>query len=1616
MLNNLTTDFQSKLDSTINYPVNLAVLYLDTTTLYLSDIPIILDTTGFEGVEFKPQIESWNELDDNVQYDTDFIGDTGTLQSRTAELDLIYNSDSAPIFEDIFRRNIKINKKKLHLYQQFLNSTEPPVLMDIFSCTSKVEYIEKEMKFTIELDSVIMDSDPLLQEPLEGKSLKGVQGRVDYIPLKDNQSSPVSEITQDLTSTYTGLVTISNGIGFLDSDYILLNNEYIRYSSISATTIYIEERGCSFESENLYSEPENHISGSKFFQKGAVFEYDVCRGPLATVDSLRVLGTDNNYYDYAGDSTIVYDTDPVKVLFSNRKPQLVREAVGGPTVAKRDHLHFNSYDNGDDVINPNGSIVSGGEFQLQNVQATEIGTVYTKQRPSWKTDFLPAQYSHLETEGDVGFSENSASLSIYPVQDPPYNGQKAATLYGSHIDSYYGYGSLPVTLSSTARVIPYSGISNIFNRTIYLGFDEAFAQYMNFTLNIYLAVSTDGGSTYGDYINIFTRDLNYISSSYSDITELKDQLFQLNLYPTYLSSPSDYIKVKFETVVTDYNPAYSAASLGINTLGEGPDALYFNQGAMDKVSYSDTLDEIVPETKTFYVNFDKDLSYLGEFTSARLLSYMNAPLDEDYDSTTLLYYQNNDEWNLYYSNVFDSGEVKVFSEILSDITSQENLRDLRLKYEYIPDPDAPQPAPGETETCTLTVGVPRILLSYDGYNLDESNYQYADNLTVRGTSNLYPVTPPDLIKDITLNKSDIGAYLDTTNFDERSYIYDYFGYYMNGLVDDDIHYHEALKLIMTEGLCRLRYNQGKIQCYDLYKYLDQTIDYEYPENIVDMKSRNQYDLTDRKIANNIVINYNKDNLKNVYNGVYTGSDTTSISSNGRVDFNKDYNFITTEAAAQQISNFILAQRYDYIFGSEFESYLHSYRIEKGDTLIVEYKGGQQQIKVQNVLRVFQSGVNEEINIFKIQGIQRYIATMGDQKHNDSQDKQGGMTGQYYHLTQSQYEAWRDNLTSILSHVSDTTSNPHEVTKTQIGLGNVDNTSDVNKPISTATQTALDAKLDATAADQIQSDVTTLQNDVSQLQSDMTIAQSDITTLKSDSTTLQGNVSQLQSDMTVVQSDIINLDTNTDLQKVYNNSSHPELVLDSDKSNAGLSINDDATAISGNLFEIQNNTGSSKYFEVDSSEIKAYETTLNPLQDSTSTTLHYHDSDRDRSNHSGTQTASTISDFDTEVSNNSDVSANTTHRTSNGSDHTYIDQNVTSGSSPTFNNTNISATTDKNYVTDAEKTVIGNTSGINTGDQTSGDFDHGQLQGLSDDDHSQYSLLNGRSGGQTLYGGTSSGDDLNLRSTSNATKGNINLGTESTYDEVNDRLGIGLTDPDTKIHVKGTTNDDSASSLKIDNSDDYELLSIRNDGDAFISPDFSSPSLAIGTNQAGIGLTGLSISGQYPSIAIDIKRASGGAAASFFTGHLSNTSTSLSSEAGGIGVFGTMESGSTPPTIYYMYLGAGETSYNNAAMRIYPDKSVLFADDISMGGMFSPSARLHIKGATDTSSSTALKVANSSNDSLFTVRSDGLSTFTGVTIQGTFSSAPTGVEGGIYYNSTDNHFYGHNGTSWVQLDN
>ena len=109
---------------------------------------------------------------------------------------------------------------------------------------------------------------------------------------------------------------------------------------------------------------------------------------------------------------------------------------------------------------------------------------------------------------------------------------------------------------------------------------------------------------------------------------------------------------------------------------------------------------------------------------------------------------------------------------------------------------------------------------------------------------------------------------------------------------------------------------------------------------------------------------------------------------------------------------------------------------------------------------------------KATGSDTYTKTEVDEKLNLKADKARTLQG--YGITDAYTKAETDNKlseklntesaeetyatkTELSSH-TENTDNPHNVTKAQVGLGNVDNTSDANKPISTATQNALNGKL------------------------------------------------------------------------------------------------------------------------------------------------------------------------------------------------------------------------------------------------------------------------------------------------------------------------------------------------------------------------------------------------------------------------------------------------------------------------------------------------------------------------------------------------------------------------------
>lgn len=87
-------------------------------------------------------------------------------------------------------------------------------------------------------------------------------------------------------------------------------------------------------------------------------------------------------------------------------------------------------------------------------------------------------------------------------------------------------------------------------------------------------------------------------------------------------------------------------------------------------------------------------------------------------------------------------------------------------------------------------------------------------------------------------------------------------------------------------------------------------------------------------------------------------------------------------------------------------------------------------------------------------------------------------------------------------------------------------------------------------------------------------------------------------------------------------------------------------------------------------------------------------------------------------------------------------------------------------------------------------DHGGLAGLADDDHSQYFLLAGRSGGQIAIGGTAATDDLTLRTTAGVGAAGADMifqvgnngATEVMRILNSGNIGIGDTAPDTSLTV------------------------------------------------------------------------------------------------------------------------------------------------------------------------------------------------------------------------------------------
>ena len=225
--------------------------------------------------------------------------------------------------------------------------------------------------------------------------------------------------------------------------------------------------------------------------------------------------------------------------------------------------------------------------------------------------------------------------------------------------------------------------------------------------------------------------------------------------------------------------------------------------------------------------------------------------------------------------------------------------------------------------------------------------------------------------------------------------------------------------------------------------------------------------------------------------------------------------------------------------------------------------------------------------------------------------------------------------------------------------------------------------------------------------------------------------------------------------------------------------------------------------------------------------------------------------------------------------------VTAGSDATT--ADIADSADKRYVTDAQATVIGNTSGTNTGDNAT----NSQYSGLaaSKQDtlisatniktiNSTTVLGSGDIAVQaTLVSGTNiktinstsllGSGDIAISASPSGVAGAIQFSDGSAfasdatnlfYDDTNDRLGVGINTPTARLHVKGSGSTSATTALLVQNSAGTAIMTSRDDlttllGGGLTMPNFvtiTSANNQIGfeTGRINFNATAGTFSGQY----------------------------------------------------------------------------------------------------------------------------------------------------------------------------
>lgn len=901
--------------------VTLLTLKMPSGDLFLSDWQ--WGTAHGLAKDYQPIIENISEEKDGGGIST--LLSPGNLETGSMTVNLIFSDQTrALIFslmqEGLDRRRVEVWKwfARLDPGTGLWSGSCDPMLHNIFfvqdNSTGK-KARENDMLFPIELITATASENRKLSITNDpDKSYDYVIGRATgmRLQLMDDESSPWTELLDDLDASVIGLVRVKDSTLFQVSGTILVNGEKMDYSEKSAGYFKLSTRAAGG------TEAQEHRSGSRIFPDSSTFKYAVCIGPVGSLELLRTSNDLDTYDDdgdldtdeyrnlYTGGNEVLHpELNPAQVWFSGRMPWL-KEAQNFTIVDKVFYGNIFSFSSAEycrdqhEINKPDGKASIIIPFRGFSASAgTEVGYLGTElYLPSNQGAGPTFQASENIINGKFTVTSHHGDFATGDAYT-----EFRATGAAEEIDE--GYMDVGVIRPATEEFYSFTGIVKPG-----IGFNAVRCHYMEIDIGIF-KITPDG-------TEVLWNHWLSVGSELSSTSPYPHGWWYFEPPVTGVTDIGANVRFRMKITVKGKkdNNSYAYIRIGMTIGGQE----YYNM-SLGWQYYK------VEPTASITSHFIKNLWQKGTFTSAKAVITGTMKNTAGKATGDLVIIENGTDKSTI--PISEGGEVD--EEITLTATTWAELALTEIKIELRLTALTGEITEGEAG-INLSDGV-KWLISYESDNLDGVQVQYTDNLLVDAISTHGEnPTPPQQVQYLMEDFTNYQDLIDSADFTARHAEYQTAGHYLNGTIAGSSRVQDALKKILSEGFARFNHTQGKIK---LLTYITDSA--ATPVGTVDRYnfspesgSKRGAGLTPKEKVSNRMFFWWK---KNLTTGKYDGSVVKSEGSDFLNDLQFRFDLVDSDSACNKMAAYLFdLSKKQLIEVDSSDVMAGAYQYEKGDVI------------------------------------------------------------------------------------------------------------------------------------------------------------------------------------------------------------------------------------------------------------------------------------------------------------------------------------------------------------------------------------------------------------------------------------------------------------------------------------------------------------------------------------------------------------------------------------------------------------------------------------------------------------------------------------------------------------